>query len=239
MNLTIKTATIYIYFVFVGTCYLFGFWTPLHFNILQFVSPVDILKSAIYPMVPAALGVFFYVVMDAFNSQGVDKPKPEDPKVIRNLFWIANILIIISTLIVIYSLVVCLYELYMSEPEKRLSYALPIASVLSVIYMISKPPFMQEASKFTRNFTIILICTLPSLSYSQGERNIKEILENKASYYKLKIDSKNCKVNALSNIIFLGLYDSKYLFIDSESKDICIETDGSINLKYYEYKKKQ
>lgn len=234
MNWTISAA-MYFYFVFVGACYLLGFWTPLHFNIFEFLSPVDILKSATYPVIPAALGVFFYVLMDSYNSQGTRKPEGNDPKAIKVLFWILAATMLIIILINIFLLITHLYHLFISEPERRLSYALPVATFIASVYLVLKPPFMKESSKLARNFVIIFTCVLPTVSYFQGDKNIRKILEGEASYYKLKQTSTNCEVSASSDMIYLGLHGNRYVFIDSESQDICIESDNSILLTYYKY----
>lgn len=236
MNLTI-TAAIYFYFVFVGACYLLGFWIPLHFNILQFVSPLDILKTATYPIIPAALGILFYVLMDAFNSQGVKKPTGNDPKEVKVMFWISAVFILLLASISIYSMSNLIYQLFISEPDKRLSYALPVASFIGIFYMLYNPPFMKDGNKIIRNFLIIFVGILPTVAFFQGGKNINEIIAGEASYYKLAHESKFCKVNQASDMIYLGLYGNRYIFVDSISKDICIEVSGSMLLTYHQFNK--
>lgn len=229
MNWTLS-AFCYFYFVFVGICYLLGFWTPLHFNVLEFLSPIDMIKSATYPVIPAALGIFFWVLVDSYNSQGTRKPEHDDPKAIKMLFWVLLVLILLMFLINIISLASHLYYLFVSEPEKRLYYALPAASIVSIFYFLSKPPFLINSHKIIRNFVIIFSCILPTVSYFQGSKNITEILEGESNFYYLKRNSKNCLIDNGSKMIYLGYYGSSYFFVNSKSKDICIEKDGGVLL---------
>jgi hypothetical protein len=236
MNLTISAA-IYFYFVFIGACYLLGFWTPLHFNILELVSPADIIRSATYPIIPAAISTLFLVATTSYNSQGFEKPSEDDPKSAKVAYWGVMILLSIVAVYVISKVIISLYYLYLSEPSRRLSFALPIASILSAIYFVSNPPFMKQQKTLQRNFILILMCSLPATAYFQGQKNINNILEGKASYYKLKNETENCKSTDSSDTIYLGIYGGRYLFINSESKDICIENHDSITLKFREHRK--
>lgn len=229
MNWTLS-AFCYFYFVFVGICYLFGFWTPLHFNVLEFLSPIDMIKSATYPVIPAALGIFFWVLIDSYNAQGTRKPEHDDPKGIKFLFWVFVVLILLLFLINIISLASHIYHLFVSEPEKRLSYALPAASMIGIFYLLSKPPFLVNSHKFIRNFVIIFICILPTVSYFQGSKNITAILEGNSKFYYLKSNPKNCLIDKGSKMFYLGYYGGSYFFVNSKSKDICIEKDGGVLL---------
>jgi hypothetical protein len=235
MNWTFS-ALCYFYFVFVGACYLLGFWTPLHFNILEFLSPIDMIKSATYPVIPAALGIFFWVLLDSYNSQGTKKPESDDPKSITILFWVIMVLFLLLILINVISLASYLYYSFLAEPEKRLSYALPAASTISIFYFLSKPPFLIEKHKFVRNFVIIFVCILPTVSYFQGSKNITEILEGTSNYHYLKSSSKNCLINDNARLIYLGFYGQNYFFVNSISNDICIEKNGGVLLSFNDNK---
>jgi len=194
------------------------------------------IKSATYPVIPAALGIFFWVLLDSFNSQGTRKPHGDDPKSIKFIFWIMVICILLLVLANVISLATHLYYLFVSEPEKRLSYALPVASILSIIYFLSKPPILMEKNRLVRNFVIIFICALPSASYFQGSENITSILNEKSNFYYLKTSSKNCPIEGGSKFIYLGFYSGNYFFVNSVSKDICIEKDSSVLLSFSQHK---
>lgn len=238
MNWTLS-AFFYFYFVFVGICYLLGFWTPLHFNILEFLSPIDMIKSATYPVIPAALGIFFWVLMDSYNSQGTKKPEHDEPRVVKVLFWVIVVLFLLAFLINMILLASHLYYLFLSEPEKRLSYALPVASIVSIFYFLSKPPFLINSPKFIRNFVIIFACMLPTVSYFQGSMNITATLEGDSNFYYLKSNSKNCLIDKGSKMIYLGYYGSSYFFVNSKSQDICIEKNGGVLLSLNGNKKEK
>ncbi|WP_417438182.1 hypothetical protein [Idiomarina sp.] len=231
MNWTLS-AFFYFYFVFVGICYLLGFWFPLHFNILEFLSPIDMIKSATYPVIPAALGILFFVLIDSYNSQGTRKPEYDEPKAIKVIFGVIVALFLLMFLINIMFLATHLYYLFISEPEERLSYALPVASVVSIFYFLSHPPFLVNSHKFIRNFVIIFTCILPTVSYFQGSKSIMEVLEGDSNFYYLKSSSENCLVDKESKMIYLGYYGSNYFFVNSKSKDICIEKDGGVLLSF-------
>ncbi len=236
MNWTLS-AFCYFYFVFVGICYLLGFWIPLHFNVLEFLSPIDMIKSATYPVIPAALGIFVWVLVDSFNSQGAKKPKHDAPMILKVLFWILIVLFILMFIFNMYLLASYLYSLLISEPEKRLTYALPAASMISIFYFLSKPPFLINSHKFIRHFLIIFICALPTTAYFQGYKNIKNILEGNSIFHYLKNDSKSCLTENGSKMIYLGYYGSSYFFVNSKSEDICIEKDGGVLLSLNDNKK--
>ncbi|EGR3960080.1 hypothetical protein DDN39_19325, partial [Vibrio cholerae] len=108
MNWTLSAVS-YFYFSFVGVCYMLGYWTPLHFNILDFLSPVDVIKSAAYPIIPAIIGSFFWVIMDTINSQPTHKVEQDDPKLIKVLFYILILGLAILLLVNVYHVVLFLY----------------------------------------------------------------------------------------------------------------------------------
>lgn len=237
MNWTFSAA-LYLYFIFVGSCYFLGFWTPLHFNIFQFLTPIDILKSATYPIIPAALGIFFFVLIDAVNSSNNSiKTDRSDPKSMKVLYWLTIVILFIMFAINAITVAVYIFNAIISEPEKRLSYALPAISIITAIYLVINPPILKDNAKFIRNFVIIFLCFLPTVSYFQGEKNITSKMEESSSFFFLKKSSKNCAVVKESKEIYLGFYGGMYIFINSKNQDICIEKDGGVLLSFYEFKK--
>ena len=238
MNIKI-TAAMYVYFVFVGACYLLGFWTPLHFNILQFVSPMDLIKSAVYPIIPSIIGVSVLALMDAYNSQGVTPPDKDAPKDLKITFKILTVFIILNFLLLVSVFIYFLYNAIMSEPDRRLYYVFPIASFISTYLLINHAPSFPGISKFSRNLIIISGCLLPLISYYQGDKNINNIFNGEASYYKLKKETDVCKTNESSDMIYMGLLGDRYIFIDSQNRDICIDSNKSISLTYHEYDNKK
>jgi hypothetical protein len=118
--------------------------------------------------------------------------------------------------------------LYFAEPEKRLSYALPAISMICVFYLISNPPMLKDKHRMVRNFVIIFVCFLPTVAYYQGGQNIKNVFDGKSNFYYLKISSKNCLIDNKSKMIYLGFYSGNYFFVNSVSRDICIERDGGV-----------
>tara|TARA_B100001059_G_C17672209_1_gene495148 strand:- start:103 stop:870 length:768 start_codon:yes stop_codon:yes gene_type:complete len=239
MNWTFS-AVLYLYFIFVGACYFLGFWTPLHFNIFEFLSPMDILKSATYPLIPAALGIFFFVLIDAVNSSNNSiKTDDSDPKSIKALYWLAIFILFLMIVMNLIRVAVHIFNAIISEPEKRLSYALPAISIIAAIYLVINPPLLKDKAKFIRNFVIIFACFLPTVSYFQGEKNITNKMEATSSFFYLKKSSKNCTVAKESKEIYLGFYGGMYIFMNSINKDICIEKDGGVLLSYYKFMKKE
>lgn len=238
MNWTFSAA-VYLYFIFVGACYFLGFWTPLHFNIFEFLSPMDILKSATYPIIPAALGIFFFVLIDAVNSSNNSiKTDDSDPKSIKALYWFAIFLLFLMLVMNVINVAVHIFQAIISEPEKRLSYALPAISIIGAIYLAINPPFLKDKTRFIRNFVIIFACFLPTVSYFQGEENIINKMESTSSFFYLKKSSKNCNVAKGSKEIYLGFYGGMYIFMNSANKDICIEKDGGVLLSYSKFETK-
>lgn len=231
MNWTISTF-IYIFFSSIGVCYFLGFWIPLHFNILDFLSPMDLIKSAAYPIIPAVIAGLFWVVVDTINTQGIKKTDVQESKFIKVLngfLWFCLIILLLNN---VFTFVWRLYHIFVVEPEKRLSLVLPIVTIVSMIYLLIKPPFLKDKNKFVRHFVIIFMCTLPTIAYYKGNTDITGILESSSSYYYLKTSSKNCKVDNNSKMIYLGFYGAKFFFLNSKTSDICIEKDDGVLLTY-------
>ncbi|MGL5798628.1 MAG: hypothetical protein ACRCYN_00930 [Plesiomonas sp.] len=226
------SAVSYFYFFFVGVCYMLGYWTPLHFNILDFLSPVDVIKSAAYPVIPALIGSFIWIIMDTVNSQPKKKLEQDDPKSLKVLFYIMLMCIFILMLINLYQVIVFLYLTVTSEPEKRLAFALPVVSIVSTIFFLNKPPFLLEHSRFVRHFVIIFMCVLPTIAFHQGNRDISQMLSGEKSHYVLASASKNCKVEGEQHQIYLGFYSTTWFFVNKLTKDLCLEREGGVNLTF-------
>ena len=222
----------YFYFLFVGTCYMLGYWTPLHFNILDYLSPIDIIKSATYPVIPALVGTVAYVLIDTINTQPRQKIEGDKSKVTRALNYIA--MGFIATLIIVnaINLASYIYMTFTSEPEKRFAFALPALSLVSTIYLLVKPPFLIEHSRYIRHFVIIFMCALPTISYYQGDKDLSNSLNGKTGFHYLKEPTQNCKIGG-DKLIYIGFYGSTWFFVNSSNKDLCLEKDGGIMLGYY------
>ncbi|WP_341659611.1 hypothetical protein [Vibrio sp.] len=231
MNWTLSAVS-YFYFSLVGVCYMLGYWTPLHFNILDFLSPVDVIKSAAYPVIPALIGSFIWIVIDTVNSQPKQKLEQEDPKVLKVLFYIMLACILILMLINLYQVILFLYLTVISEPEKRLAFALPVVSIVSIIFLLNKPPFLLKHSRFVRHFAIIFMCVLPTIAFHQGDKDINQILAGEKSHYVLAKTSKNCIVEEDQSQIYLGFYSTTWFFVNQLTKDLCLERDGGVNLTF-------
>jgi hypothetical protein len=251
MNWTLSTI-FYLYFTFVGACYLLGFWGPLNFNIMELLSPVDILKSATYPLIPTLLGVLFFASVDAINLSGVETAKNNRDyrnmegmsrfdRLINNISIICGFLFIVcmSILIIfgVFRAGMFLYFAYMAEAEEKFMYLLPFISMVSLGLLVAKPPhFLKDKSRFVRSFILILICSMPNVAFFQGHLNISNMISAKSSFYYLKKSSTSCAV--IKNVWqqYLGYYGGMYIFMNSNNKDICIEKVGGILLSYYEFK---
>ncbi|MEL7596177.1 hypothetical protein ACEUC8_05060 [Aeromonas veronii] len=231
MNWTLSAIS-YVYFSLVGVCYMLGYWTPLHFNILDFLSPVDVIKSAAYPIVPALIGSFIWVAMDTVNSQPLQRVEKDDNKTTKTLFYMMFAFLAILFLINLYHVVIFLYLTVVSEPERRLAFALPIVSILSTIFFLNKPPFLLEHSRYIRHFVIIFMCALPTIAFHQGDINISQTLLGTKGYYSLVKSSKNCSLGESEQYIYLGFYSSTLFFVNKSTKDLCLEREGGANLKY-------
>ncbi|WP_283392510.1 hypothetical protein [Photobacterium phosphoreum] len=226
------SAVSYFYFSFVGVCYMLGYWTPLHFNILDFLLPVDVIKSAAYPIIPALIGSFIWVTMDTVNSQPRHKLEQDDPKLIKVLFYIMIGGLAILLLVNVFNVVHFLYLTMVSEPEMRLAFALPVVSILSTIYLLNKPPFLLEHSRYIRHFVIIFMCALPTIAFHQGDRDISQTLSGVKGHYVMSKPSKNCDLNDGEQQVYLGFYSSTWFFVNKSTKNLCLEREGGVNLKY-------
>ncbi len=231
MNWT-TTAICYFYFLCVGGLYLYGFWAPLHFNILQFLSPLDVIKSAVYPLVPTLLTILAYSAMDAFNSQGVEKPEEDEVKAIKGLYYAFILVSLIGFLLLVFVVAATLWEAIVTTPEKRLLFALPVISIVVTIYLVSNPPkLLQSKKKVVRNFGIIFTCLLPTYSHTAGYKEVISTIDESKALYYLKESTKSCKVGTGVSMIFLGMYGENYFFFNPANRDVCIENQSSVLLK--------
>jgi hypothetical protein len=228
------SAIVSAYATFIGICYMFGFWTVLHFNILEFATPIEIIKSAVYPLIPAAIGILFWALLDAYRTQPVPKVKDDTGKIERWILRFMNILLLVMIALNLYIyIIVPTYYLFISAPEERLHYALPLMSFLSTIYFLINPPFLKNHKEIVRNLVIIFLCALPTVSYMQGMNNITGILEGNTAYYFLKSSTPACEVKNNNKMIYVGSYGSAFFFVNSVDKDICIERRNGAILSYY------
>lgn len=231
MNWTLSAIS-YVYFSLVGVCYMLGYWTPLHFNILDFLSPVDVIKSAAYPIIPALIGSFIWVIMDTVNSQPLQQVEKDDNKIMKILFYIMFVCLAILLLINLYRVVIFLYLTVVSEPERRLAFALPVVSIFSTIFFLNKPPFLLEYSRYIRHFAIIFMCVLPTIAFHQGDRDISQTLLGAKGYYSLVKSSQSCSLSDSEKYIYLGFYSSTLFFVNKSTKDLCLERESGVNLQY-------
>ncbi|WP_105259230.1 hypothetical protein [Pseudoalteromonas sp. T1lg88] len=237
MNWT-TTAICYFYFLCVGGLYLYGFWTPLHFNILQFLSPLDVIKSAVYPLIPTLLTILVLTALDAYNSQGIQKPEENDAKAIKGLFYIFIFAAFLGVLLLLVVVGVNVWEAITTVPEKKLLYALPVISIGVMIYLIKNPPVLKGKNKIFRNLVIMFTSLLPTYSHTAGYNEITATLEEKKSLYYLKKSTKNCVVGTGVRMIYLGMYGQSYFFLNPENKDICVEKEHGLVLKFQDRKLK-
>ena len=236
MNL-ITSAWVYLYFIFVGSCYFWGFWTPLHFNILEYLSPIDVLKSSVYPILPAVVFVLFMSAMDTYNTRTAKAMQgkrldSDDWLVVKFLFCILVVGFSALFLLNAYYVVLFFYKLCVSPPEQRMLYALPVLSIVLTIYFLRNPPEFLGDNLYVKNFVIIFFCSLPTVSYYQGSRNVDAIFDGKSSSLVLKSASKNCSLSGSGKEVYVGYYGGAYFFVNSVSRDLCVERDGSVVLTY-------
>lgn len=135
-------------------------------------------------------------------------------------------------LINLYQVIFFLYLTVISEPEKRLAFALPVVSIVSTIILLNKPPFLLGHSRFVRHFVIIFMCVLPTIAFHQGNRDISQILSGEKSHYALAKTSKNCILEDDQSHIYLGFYSTTWFFVNQSTKDLCLERDGGVNLTF-------
>jgi hypothetical protein len=220
----------------IGVLYQFGFWIPFHFNILDFLSPIDIIKSSIYPIIPAILGSLFGVMIDTYNSQGLPERNDSDPIFIKLIHNILLLLSLILALIFAGNFLYEAYHLFTTEPEKRIYYAVPVVTLICLVYFIQKPLIFKEKNKYIRNFTMIFMSVLPSVSFFQGDRNAKDIINDNSSYYYLTNISNTCNSAQNSKNIYLGYFSENFIFLNNKSLNICLQKSENINLAYFKKK---
>ena len=231
------SALLYLYCILIGGLYHLGFWAPLNFNIFEFLTPIDILKSATYPLIPALMISFIFSAYSALHTYShsfspENLPQHEESKSTKIFYWSSMILL---ALIGVYHIANLLYLAY-RLPEKRFLYVLTLFSALAVYYVFSRPAAIKNTKTIVKNALLLFITLLPTMSYYQGDKNINSKIDLNTSFYHLKKSSKNCEVTIGSKEIYLGFYGGMYFFINSDNRDICIEKDGGVQLTYFKYK---
>lgn len=232
----INSAFLYAYCIFVGVCYQLGFWSSLHFDIIPFLSPIDFLKIAAYPIMAGILTYIFTAMMSTYIIRNGDREVREKSGN-KFLKWYYIIYILLNAVLVAIAFIILLYNFYISDLDNKLRFGLPILSIIAVFYFADGSRIEILEDKIANGMIVGFFCILPTAAYGLGDRKINDIISNERSYYYLGENSSNCKTDSLFRNIYLGKYGDHFIFYNNIFGDICIENNGNIKLKHYQYVK--
>lgn len=165
---------IFPYSIFVGLCYLWGYWSVFDINILQYAGVTDVAASALYPMMLALAFISVgYLSSQSFahktHSRVVEVfPPPEE---VRSLFRKHG-----GTLITLYA-VFCALFMTLAGQVKWMSLPVLIAVPMTFIAMEKVRFEIEGLSKYAQAMTFFGIFFLPIYAFGNGKVGGEIILD--------------------------------------------------------------
>lgn len=191
-----------LYFVTVGTLYLWGYWNTFNVNILEYLSLADILKSTAYPIASAFM---FFLIGMLIGSQPPrrrlqhgDGQNTRIGKLLKRLR---------PYLIAVYFAGLYILLFHFNSPQKWNYLPILIALPLS-LFVNNNGLFESQIPPGNYRITIImLIVALPTFSYGYGVLNSAKIVDGKEYKYVVsQVDGVNMSDDAdpSQRLRFLG-----------------------------------
>ncbi|WP_192551876.1 hypothetical protein [Pseudomonas sp. IzPS59] len=184
-----KNSNIYIYFlslyfIAVGTLYLWGYWSLFGVNILEYLTLADIVKSTAYPIASIFISLAVGVVLAEISS--VKKKLP--PEGGRNTV-VGRFLRKHKTLLVILYIAGTLAILVFGPIEKWLLLATLLGTPIAIYARSGNFLAYQIPAEAPRSVCLFLLATLPLFAFGLGKIGANSVLEGKAFYYVIDNDS--------------------------------------------------
>ena len=223
LNLSVA---IYAYFLLVGISYLWGFWLPFDLNILAFADLTDIIKSSVYPMLPAAGFLIFQSALEGFNA--TSQKKYEDYVSAGGFFRFYMRFLIVFNYCVLAALVAYIgYVVVTEQGYQKLKGIFPLLSGLTFYFFLNKGAYLLRIDVRIRVFALLVLCMMPSVAFRTGNEISTKIKNLQGDYWILKA-AEPCE--GVGELVFLSRLGSKYLAMSKDDKSICILQDTTVQL---------
>lgn len=214
-----KHSNIYIYFlslyfVAVGSLYLWGYWSSFGVNILEYLSLADIVKSTAYPIASVFISLVIGVVLAEISSVKKKFPSGGGRNTAEGRFLLKHkgflgILYIAGTLAL---LVFGPIGKWLVLP---MLFGIPIALYARERNVLA----YQIPAEAPRNVCLLLLATLPLFAFGLGKTGANYILDGKVFYYVLDNDSVTPSSEPSQKIRFIG-HAGDFIFFWEPKKSI-------------------
>lgn len=216
---------IFTYVIFLGICYLLGYWQSFDINIFNYIGLWDILKFSASSLVTSIIvGYIPTFIILWFGFENRDRIE----KIALNPIgkFTINILLVFSIFICLLEFIIGIYALFIHFYNFNLA---TLKGLFALIFMIVCPILLNLILlKFNliKNTKIsFLVCvffgSFPSIAFITGLREANYILKN-LDYLYTGCDSitmdKSCKY-----LKYIGTVNNQLFFIDQDNKKITIK----------------
>jgi len=216
-----KHSSIYIYFlslyfVAVGSLYLWGYWSPFGVNILEYLSLTDIAKSTAYPIVSVFISLAIGIVLGEMSSVTQKLPSGGGRNTAEGLFLrkykrLLGVLYIAGTL-----------ALLVFGPVGKWLVLPMLAGAPIALYARGRNLLAyQIPAEAPRSVCLFLLATLPFFAFGLGKTGANSILEGKIFYYVIDNDSITPSSEPSQRIRFIG-HAGDFLFFWEPKESILL-----------------
>lgn len=221
------TLAAYIYFVFAGVSYLWGYWLPFELNILAFADFTDILKVSIYPALPA---IGLLVTYAAIDGLGVISKKQHDDLIdAGGVFRLYIRVVTIFNVLFMIGLAFYFAYLVITEPAyHKLKGVYPLASLLAFYYFLYGNKQLMALDVRVRAFALALLCGLPTYVFLKGAMASDDLINLRGSYWV--ITAKEPCAGAKGDLVYIARIGGKYFSMSVADKSLCVIEDGTVQL---------
>lgn len=210
-----------LYFIAVGTFYLWGYWSPFNINILEYLGITDIVKAAAYPVASSFAFLAFGALIGEFigprsylpSGGGTNSPVAKFLRKHSSAFWICYILITLAILFL--------------APSQKWQFVLPVLFALPLTSYVTQRKFLSTIipSEQIRSLCVFLLAILPFYAYGQGRQMAEGIIGgSKYDYVLSPIDGVSIypKEDFAKNPRFIGHASDSLFFWQPQNSTLVI-----------------
>lgn len=230
-----------IYFVTIGVLYLWGYWTTFNVNILEYLSLTDVVKYTAFPIAISVISSGVGAVFGGFIGNSINSISGQDGaknsrlglsirKFVSKLAPLPMVLYVCGTV-----------SLWLFRPTYKWL-LLPFLIAVPVVYFAMKlGPFATLIRHDGNRLAIMLVlASLPGLSYNQGLVKATAVLEGESfSYVASKMEGVDIGDNTSPNEQprFLGhAGDFLFFFLPAKAVLVIKHIDATTTLQLQQFK---
>ncbi|EOC3062041.1 hypothetical protein ACINJI_003726 [Cronobacter dublinensis] len=227
-----KTFLFSAYAFICGFTYICGFWYNFNIDlniVFSLLSPLDIIKSFIIPIISALGVVIIHLLANQINNLG-DTESSDFFKQTRKeylqimtlkipmaLFSQISLVVLISILSTTY----LAYKTFATNERFYLTSFLIGSAGIAVMIAIYTVSLQFTPDKLNRHLiSIFFVCILPAIIYITGVYNGKGAIKDKKLI--VMMDNSQCSVDPKEKFVLLSLYGSKGISVSLKNKSICL-----------------